>query len=182
MRRTAVPLVAILAVAALVGLLVYGVASKSEDTTIQDAVASGERPPAPVAELPVLGDDGATGSLADYRGEVVILNFWASWCAPCEAEAPELERAQRRLEREGAGTVLGVTYHDASRDALEFIDEHGLTYPSLRDVEGDLTKEYGTRALPETFVIDADGRIVDLMKGTVTREFLDQAIDRAVAR
>lgn len=182
MRRSAVPLVAVLAVAALVGLLVYGVASKSPDTTFEDAISKGERPTAPDMALPVLGADGETVSLADLRGQIVVLNFWASWCDPCKEEAPELERAHRRLQRDGAGGVVGVTFRDLTSDSLEFVDEFGLTYPSLRDVDGKLAREYGTRALPETFVIDAEGRVVAVARGTVDRAFLDNALDEAPER
>jgi cytochrome c biogenesis protein CcmG/thiol:disulfide interchange protein DsbE len=180
MRRSAVPLVAVLAVAALVGLLVYGVASKSEDTTLDDAVSQGQRPAAPDRTLPVLGADGEQ-SLADYRGKVVVLNFWASWCDPCKTEAPQLEKAQQRLAETGDGTVLGVTFRDATRDSQKFIREHRLTYPSIRDVDGKLAKEYGTRALPETFVIDGEGRVVAMSRGAVDGAFLDRAIDEALS-
>ncbi len=179
MKRSAVPFVAILAVAALVGLLVYGVAAKSEDKTIDEAVAKGERPAAPSMSLPVLGGSGQQ-SLADLRGKVVVLNFWASWCDPCKDEAPELERAQQRLAASGDGTVLGVTFRDLTKDSQRFVKDFGLTYPSIRDVDGELAKEYGTRALPETFVIDRDGRIVGVSRGTVNRAFLDAKIDEAL--
>jgi cytochrome c biogenesis protein CcmG, thiol:disulfide interchange protein DsbE len=175
-KRNAVPLVAVLAVAALVGLLVYGVASKGEDRTLEDAIANGERPAAPDRSLPLL-DGGGERSLASFRGKPVILNFWASWCTPCKDEAPLLERAQSRLER-GGGTVLGVTYRDASGDSRAFIREFRLTYPSVRDVDGELAKDYGTRALPETFVIDRQGRVAAIQRGVVEREWLDAALTK----
>jgi cytochrome c biogenesis protein CcmG/thiol:disulfide interchange protein DsbE len=178
-KRNAVPLVAVIAVAALVGLLVYGVASKGEDRTLEDAIANGDRPAAPDRALPVLGGRGER-SLASFKGKPVVLNFWASWCTPCKDEAPLLERAQSRLERAG-GTVLGVTYRDASADSSAFVRRFRLSYPSVRDVEGELAKDYGTRALPETFVIDAEGRVADIKRGVVDRAFLDAALAKVGA-
>src|SRR3954452_10476219 len=112
MRRLAGPIVALLLAGALVALLVVGLAQKGDDRTIDDAVAKGQRPSAPDRALPVLGGDGSR-SLASFRGQVVVLNFWASWCEPCRAEARVLQRVQDRLARTHAGTVLGVTYRDA---------------------------------------------------------------------
>ena len=82
-----------------------------------------------------------------------MLNFWASWCGPCENEAPVLERAQRKLAASG-GTVLGVTYKDDASASRDFVKKYKLTYPSLRDDRLDLAPKYGTTKLPETFVID----------------------------
>lgn len=182
MKRPAVPIVAALLAAALVALLVYGVTGSGDDTTLESAVANGERPQAPGAslELPLLEGDGAT-SVGALRGKVVVLNFWASWCPPCEDEAPVLVRAQQRLQRSGAGTVLGVTYKDDAEASREFARRLGLRYPSLRDDKLELAPEYGTIKLPETFVIDAEGRIVALSRGEITDEFLTQAIERAQA-
>lgn len=180
MQRSAVPLVVIAIAAALVGLLAYGLVAAGDDTTLDDAVKRGERPTAPGASIarPLL-DGSGSAKLADYRGKVVVLNFWASWCEPCLAEAPVLERAQQRLEKAGAGTVLGATYQDATKDSQDFERENGLSYPSIRDVDTELYEEFGGTGIPETFVIDGEGRVVALARGQVKQDFIDDALDKA---
>ncbi|WP_217548820.1 TlpA disulfide reductase family protein [Streptomyces sp. GbtcB6] len=106
--------------------------------------------------------DGRAVSLAQYRGKVVVLNVWASWCGPCRAEAPELSKAQRELAAKGV-QVLGVDT-DARRDSgRAFQDEHDLVYPSLHDPGSHklvrLPKGYLPQALPYTLFIDRDGKI-----------------------
>ena len=167
---------------ALIGLLVYGVVNKGENKTLDEAVKSGRRPVAPQAtlSLPLLNTPGMT-ELGDHRGKVVVLNFWASWCEPCRAEAKLLERAHQTLQKSGAGTVLGATYNDAPADSKKFEREFKITYPSVRDVGTNLAKAYGTRALPETFVLDGNGRIVAISRGQLNQQFLDNALRKAQA-
>jgi cytochrome c biogenesis protein CcmG, thiol:disulfide interchange protein DsbE len=178
-RRSAVPIVVAVLGAALVALLVYGVVARHDDTSLDSAVKKGELPAAPGSAVPLPTLEGSgTQSLASLRGKVVVLNFWASWCPPCEHEAPVLERAQKQLAASG-GTVLGVTYKDDASSSRDFVRQHKLSYPSVRDDRLDLAPKYGTTALPETFVLDKQGRIVALSRGEVNEKFLANAIDRA---
>jgi cytochrome c biogenesis protein CcmG/thiol:disulfide interchange protein DsbE len=175
MRRRALPILASLAGACLVGLLVYGVSAQSASRTLDELVAHGQHPAAPEATraLPALGAGGVR-SLSALRGKVVLLNFWASWCEPCQVEAPLLERAQGRLERDRA-TVLGVTYLDASPDSQGFVRRYHLSYPNLRDNNGVFAHAYGTNQLPESFLLDRHGDVVALSRGEIGQAFIDRA-------
>ena len=178
MRRG--PVVAVtLAALALVGLLVYGVAGVGESTTIDDAVRRGERPQAPSRTLPLL--DGGESSIAALKGKPAVVNFWASWCEPCKDEAPALKRAHERIKAAG-GTVIGITVDDSTPDSKAFVAEHGLPFPSLRDVDGELGEDFGRTGVPETFVIDAQGRVADLSRGQVDDDFFDEALPKVLAR
>jgi cytochrome c biogenesis protein CcmG, thiol:disulfide interchange protein DsbE len=187
-QRRAVPILVSLAGAGLVALLIYGLTTQAPNRTLDEAVARRERPTAPQPHrlLPVLATGtarvdasdpggGGTGSLAGYRGKVVLLNFWASWCPPCQAEAPLLERTQRRLELHD-GTVLGVTYDDNAPDSRALVHEDHLTYPNLRDPTGEFAHSYGTEQLPESFVIDRSGGIVAISRGEVDQAFVNKAV------
>lgn len=159
------PLAVGLAVIALVALLVYGVTSSGPNRTLDSKIARGEKPLAPALELTSLYD-GSPRSLADYKGKVILLNVWASWCVPCRKESPLLQRWHQRMTRSG-GTVIGVDTLDVRDDALDFIKQYKLTYPQLNDRDGDAIKKLGTAQYPESFVIDKTGRITALRRGPV---------------
>jgi len=171
------PILISLAGALVIGLLVYGISTRSASRSLDTSVHEGRHPTAPDASrsLPVLGGSGV-GSLAAQRGKVVLLNFWASWCVPCEAEAPLLQSSQAKLQRDRA-TVLGVTYLDASPDSEAFVRRYHLTYPNLRDNDnGDFAHAYGTDQLPESFIVDRQGHIVAISRGEIEQNFVDKAI------
>lgn len=178
MKRLAVPIVAAVAAVAIIALLGYGLTARNDDRSIDNAVAKNQRPQAPSSTLPVLGES-TKRSLVALRGKVVVLNFWASWCPPCEAEAPALAATQRRLQRDDMGTVIGVTRDDSNENSLEKVREWKINYPSLRDVDNVLARKYGSTNVPETFVINARGQIVALKRGQIDQAFLDRAIKTA---
>lgn len=147
---------------ALIALLTVGLIRGREDQLIIDrALANGEEVEAPRFELPVLfaadgvGPEGAPVSLESLKGRPIVLNLWASWCAPCRDEAPILERIAVRY-RDAGVIVLGVNVRDPSSDAREFIREFKTTFPSVRDGGDKIRDLYETRQLPETFIIDPD--------------------------
>ena len=172
MKRVLSPLpIAVgLIVLALVALLAYGVNSNEPSRGLDQAVAAGKLPAAPEFKLPDLRG-GGDSSLADYKGKVVLLNVWASWCAPCRAESPLLQRWHQRMVR-GNGTVLGIDTLDVKGDALGFIKRFKLTYPQLHDRDGDAIRKFGVIAYPESFVIDRQGRVVATRRGPVDDAFM----------
>ena len=106
-------------------------------------------------------------SLASLHGDAVVLNFWASWCGPCKSEAAVLEREWLRYHDRGV-IFLGVDYHDLSQDARRFVAAHGLTFPMLEDGSGSVTGSYGIKQVPETYVLDRQGKVVAHLAGPVT--------------
>ena len=176
MRRalSPVPIAVICVLGALVALLAYGLAQNEPDRGVEEALARGERKDAPALELPILGGAGKA-ALADYRGQVVVLNVGAAWCDPCRDESPVLQRWHRRMKARG-GTVLGVDMLDVTGRAQDFIDEYGLTYPMLKDKDGEGLERFGVVQYPETFVIDRQGRIAAVQRGPVDEDFMKRAV------
>lgn len=166
---------ALAGVLALLALLVYGVAIKSGGNKFDNAVAEGRREPAPTRQVRVLGED-ATASLVDYRGKVVLLNFWASWCDPCKTEAPAVERAYKRYKAQGL-QVIGANVDDLSSKARAFIKKYGITYPNWVYSSANATRDFGTRRMPETFVIDRDGNVVTLQRYEVDDAWLNKVLE-----
>jgi len=166
-RPSAVVVLVVAGVAGLIGLLAYGVASQDPDTAVNGEAA-------PDFQLPPLSG-GPERSLDDWRGQVVVLNYWASWCAPCRDESPLLQRWHKKISKQNA-TVLGVDVLDVTSDAQAFVDKYGLTYPQLRDKDGSTQDDLGIVAYPESFVIDRTGQIVASRRGPVDDEFMRENV------
>jgi cytochrome c biogenesis protein CcmG/thiol:disulfide interchange protein DsbE len=171
-----------LGIAAMIGLVVVlGVAverSRSKDAFVKN-VAAGNLPAAPAFDLPALGDAGRV-KLADYRGKVVVLNFWASWCAPCEDEAPLLASLAAEQQKDGVAFV-GIDANDVVGDARSFTKRFGLTYAQAHDADGSEKDRFGVTGFPETFVLDPTGRAVQWFPGPIDADGLRAAIEKARA-
>ena len=155
-----------MAVLAVVALLGFGVVTKGES-----ALEVGETVPA--AELEVLAtddapDSGTSSSIEEFRGQWVLVNIWASWCGPCKDEAPDLVDFQSEHSKGGGFTILGIQTQDGTDDGLDFVEEFGLNYPSLRDGSGDYADELGAAGVPETILVDPEGKVAYYRPGPVT--------------
>ena len=147
----------------LAAALIYGPAVSTARAA--DSLRVGDAAP----EFTITTLDGETVSLSDYRGKVVFLNFWASWCPPCRAEMPSIESLKDKM----AGcdfVILAVNLDSGSQERIidriqSFVDENGFTFEVLIDNELTLAREYGIAAIPTTFILDESGVIVEVSQG-----------------
>src|SRR5579884_2388614 len=176
LRRFLIPGLVVATAVALLALLAFGVSNQGPNSSIDAAVARGTHPVLPKASLalPVLGSS-RTASLADCRGKVLVVNVFASWCVPCRSEAPILAAEQRTLTGHD-GTIVGVTYLDNSNDSEAFVRQEHITYPVLRDVSGNLVRSWGVNGVPETFVVNRQGRIVALRRYQLAGTWLRRTV------
>jgi cytochrome c biogenesis protein CcmG/thiol:disulfide interchange protein DsbE len=181
MRKFVLPgVIAVAAVAAL-ALLAFGVSRNNDTSSIDAKVARGAYPLAPNYRKPLdMIDSSRQVSLASYRGKVVVLNVFASWCADCALEAPLLAREQKMLAAHNA-TLLGVTYEDAAPSTVSFDRDHHVDYPVVRDVSGDFVRSFGTDAVPETFVINRQGKVQAVRREPVTAQWFRQTLPKILA-
>lgn len=153
---------------AFLGLLAFGLTRDAR--TLPSALVGRPAPPFQGETL-----EGDTLSLASLRGDVVILNFWASWCIPCREEHGVLRRAERRYG--DRARVVGVVYQDAPAAARRFMDRLGGDWPSVLDAGSRIAIDYGVYGVPETFFIGPDGRVVKKQVGPVTWDVVRSTVD-----
>ena len=117
--------------------------------------------------------EGETVHLSDYRGQAVLLNLWATWCPPCRAEMPAIQKMYEKYKDQGF-IVLAVdmTYQDVASDVEPFVQDYGLTFPILMDTTGQAASLYELRSLPSSYFIDRDGIIQEVVIGGPMAEAL----------
>jgi cytochrome c biogenesis protein CcmG, thiol:disulfide interchange protein DsbE len=164
-------------VIALVGV---AVAFTTKDPRVVEGVELGVKEVS--GRMPELGGPalrgGGTVSPEDLAGKVVVVNFWASWCAPCRREQPALEAVWQRYQAEDVA-VIGVNYRDDDDLARAYLEEFDVSYPSIADFPGTLLGEFGIPGLPGTVVVDATGEMRFRVVGTVNQDLLEDLIERA---
>jgi cytochrome c biogenesis protein CcmG, thiol:disulfide interchange protein DsbE len=133
--------------------------------------------PAPGFTVPVYG--GGELSLAGLRGSVVIVNFWASWCGPCRLEAPTLQQVWQDYQGKGV-RFIGVDIQDTPEAARAFTDEFHLTYPNGPDADNSIARAYRITGVPETFLIDKDGRLARQFIGPIDQATVEGMLDQLV--
>ena len=144
-----------------------------------------------VAAIPFTLKDqyGKTHTLADYKGKVIFLNFWATWCPPCRAEMPDIQKLYERSPQEGekAVVVLGVAApklgSEKDKDGIKaFMEKNDYTYPVLMDRGGKLFEAYGIRAIPTTYLIDRNGNIIGRVQGALSAESIERIVQEVLAK
>ena len=158
-----------LVLAALFSLLIPLIAEKA--LTNQDAVAVQYAPNFEMQSF----NSAAPISLADFAGKGVVLNFWASWCNPCQKEMPALEAAWQKYKDQGV-VLVGVNSSDNEQQTLDFLEEYGVTYPNGSDLGSEVSQLYQVQGLPTTWFIAGDGTVAKIVYGPLDLQALDAAI------
>ena len=142
-------------------------------TNTSEQRAAGEAPPFTFTTF-----EGETISLADLRGKGVVLNFWASWCDPCRAEAELLELTWQQ-EKDRDIVFIGLDYLDQEPAAKAYLAEYQISYPNGPDLQSDAARRFGIKGVPETFFIDPEGKIAHMVIGPIVNEAqFAQALDK----
>ncbi|MBR0293513.1 MAG: redoxin domain-containing protein [Acidaminococcaceae bacterium] len=160
-----------------------------KDTQTQNAAQRENQAQNAVAAIPFTLKDqyGKTHTLDDYKGKIVFLNFWATWCPPCRAEMPDIQKLYERSSREGKDSVivLGVAAPKLGSEKDEagikaFMEKNGYSYPVLMDKGGKLFEAYGIRAIPTTYLIDRRGNVIGRVQGALSAENLEKIIQQVL--
>jgi cytochrome c biogenesis protein CcmG/thiol:disulfide interchange protein DsbE len=171
-RRLSLAWLAVVAVAALVvGLLAISIGCQPSA-----ALREGE----PVPDFQLTAFDGTLMHLREQQGHVTVVNFFASWCTPCREEAADFQQTWLDFQSRGV-QFYGIGYRDAASKAQAFLEEFGVTYPATVEKGNPTARAYGVTGVPETFIIDASGRLARHVIGPISRGDLAKEINRLLA-
>lgn len=159
-------------------VVVFAGRAALDEPGLPEFVATGEAVPVPPGVLPAVSVQQFEGMLVGLRGEPVVVNIWASWCAPCRTEMPMLQDAAEAFE--GRATILGVASNDDPGSAATFLDEIGLTYANVFDPSGEIRVALGLTAYPTTYVFGRDGSIRARVDGGISEQRLAGLIEDAL--
>lgn len=162
--------IAAIGVLAIVAVVLLGPRGASTDYS-----PSGRPIALPPHQLAAVSAGEFGGILVGQRGTPVVVNVWASWCAPCRTEMPLLDRAA--TEYAGRVTFIGVASRDSAKAAAEFLDEIGVDYPSLFDASGDIRSDLGLRGFPTTYLFDRNGELREAVVGGISEQRLAAQLD-----
>jgi cytochrome c biogenesis protein CcmG/thiol:disulfide interchange protein DsbE len=158
----------------VVGLVLFGLAM----ALARSFAAQPGSGPAP--DFTLDSYDGDTLTLSGLRGQVVVVNFWASWCVPCADEAPGLEKAWQAYRDQGV-MFIGVDYVDSDAEGRKFIEKYGITYPNGPDLGNRISDAYAIQGVPETFIIDRQGEVAFFAMRPLSFEELSAEIEKALS-
>ena len=160
-----IPLIAFLGLVVIGGLALQGTLSGSRNPNQLPSVLIGK--PVPDVPLSLLQNSRAELALDAYRGQPLLVNFFASWCAPCRAEAPALEHLSNQI------SIIGIAYKDRPQDTLQFLEQYGNPFVAIgRDDDGRAGMAWGVYGVPETYLIDPSGQIKWRHAGPLTRDVI----------
>ena len=169
-----IPLIAFLGLVLIGGLALQGTLSGSRNPNQLPSVLIGK--PAPDVPLPLLQNSRAELALDAYRGQPLLVNFFASWCAPCRAEAPALEHLSNQI------SIIGIAYKDRPQDTLQFLEQYGNPFVAIgRDDDGRVGMTWGVYGVPETYLIDPSGEIKWRHAGPLTRDVINTQLQAKLA-
>jgi cytochrome c biogenesis protein CcmG, thiol:disulfide interchange protein DsbE len=170
-RESNIAAIAIVLIAGAIALFAWAWSNERGDSASGDSVAIGR--PAPDFALPDL--DGNEVALSDFRGQVVLINFWATWCPPCRAEMPEMEMVYRS-NRDDGFEILGVDQREDIELVRSFIDERGFSWVFVLDEDFDVSREYAAYSIPRSILVDRDGTVAHIWTGALTRSALERQL------
>ncbi len=173
-------------------IIVAEESTQPEETLAPEVTTQPESDVLPAIDFELQDQFGNTHKLEDYKGKVIFLNFWATWCPPCRAEMPDIQKLYEEygLNEEDV-IILGVASPSSSdnpfsqegseQEVIDFLAENNYTYPTIMDVKGDLVSSYGISAYPSTFMIDAEGNVFGYVPGMLTYDIMESIISQTIA-